>query len=299
MTMQWGGEEWQTYCGELFAVRHGEHYQPVPDTVRGDWGIEGFNSEGTLYQCYAPEEPLTSKDLHEKLRDKVTADLSKLRTNLTTIRSLVDPSPIRCWVLVVPRVEDKEILVHCQNKAAQIRNDVLDGVDEGFVIRVVTDDHFAAERNALGATSVIQFPEGGSPTEDEVETFAADVDLDALDAKLQKLNSGTGDIQRLRGEILRHFLSGEQLDEWLRRYHGTLWERWNHDREALRRTLTTTQLTSGHAPAVRMETVRNELREFAIRDIPALQGGDVLTLTWGAIATWLVDCPLDFEVADV
>jgi hypothetical protein len=64
------GVGWQRYCHCLFTARHGERYQPVPDRVRGDWGIEGFTASGILYQCFAPEEPITREERHDKIRKK-------------------------------------------------------------------------------------------------------------------------------------------------------------------------------------------------------------------------------------
>ncbi len=145
MTASWTGGEWQGYCRELLAARHGAHYQPVPDSVAGDWGIEGFTSSGTVYQCYAPEEPLTSKQLYAKHRSKVTADLGKLRKNVDNVSQLVSPAELDCWVLLVPRVEDKAILEHAAKKAQEIRDLSLTGVSESFVVRVHTAADFPSE----------------------------------------------------------------------------------------------------------------------------------------------------------
>lgn len=299
-TTAWSGEEWQIYCQELFAQRHGAEYQAVPDTVRGDWGIEGFTSDGTTYQCYAPEEPLTSAQLYEKHRDKLTADLSKLCTNAREIAALIEPNKVRCWVLVVPRVEDKAILKHAARKAKEVRARNIDGISDEFLVRVLTAEAFPAERRGLGDAIPLALPEIGDVSEDQVAEFAATEDLstDALDAKLLKLMTSDERIDQLRKEMLRLYIVGAELDHWVRRHHPALWDAWQHARHGVKRTLKMSEFTSSEPPGARVETIRDNLREAVQESVPALIASDATSLAWGTIAEWLVECPLDFGELD-
>ena len=43
-----GGDEWQEYCEQLFALKHPGSYARMPDEDRGDLGIEGYSTDGTV-----------------------------------------------------------------------------------------------------------------------------------------------------------------------------------------------------------------------------------------------------------
>lgn len=304
MAASWSGDEWQRYCRELLAARHGAHYQPVPDTVAGDWGIEGYTSSGTVYQCYAPEEPLTTGQLYEKHRDKMTADLRKLRKNLAEIAVLVAPAEIECWVLLVPRVEDKRILEHAAGKAAEIRALAIQGISSAFVVRVHTSDDFPTECRQLDAALCLALPKIHPGDDDEVALLAAgdDLDVSTLDGKLTRLlaRGREDDLPVLRAEFLRFYVVGRQLEEWVRRQHPALWERWQHSREGVKRTLKTTQITAQDLPGERLRAVLQVLDDAAVSALPTLMSTDASSLDWGTVSSWLIECPLDFSgAADV
>ena len=304
VTASWSGDEWQDYYRELLAARHGAHYQPVPDTVAGDWGIEGYTSSGTVYQCYAPEEPLTTDQLYEKHRDKMTADLGKLRKNVAEIAALVAPAEIECWVLLVPRVEDKKILEHAAKKAAEIRALQLPGISHAFVVRVHTSADFPTECRQLDEALCIAIPEIDVGTEDDIAMLAAgdELDVDTLDDKLTRLlaNGREDDLPALRAEFLRFYVEGRQLEGCVRRHHPGLWERWQHSREGVKRTLKTTQLTAQDLPRERLGSVLKVLDDSAASALPTLMSTDATSLAWGTVSRWLIECPLDFsEAGDV
>ncbi|MXZ00349.1 hypothetical protein F4Y93_06740 [Candidatus Poribacteria bacterium] len=296
------GEEWENYCNELFATRHASDYQRVPPRVHGDWGIEGYTSDGVLYQCYAPVEPLSIPDLHVKLRDKVTADIGKLIKNAHVIVGLLAPTEIRRWVLVTPRVEDKAILEHAKAKETMVRNQSIPGVASDFAIRIFTSEDFAAERRRLGEALSTYFPRLDAGSDEALLDFASseEIALDDLEAKLRKLETlGTEeDVRSLRAEFLRFLVEGEQADEYLRRFHPSLWERWNGARESTRKTLKMSELASGDAPSVRLKSVRDGLIEAASRPASIFPEGVATQLAHGTLARWLVDCPLDFKVQE-
>jgi hypothetical protein len=287
----WGGKEWQAHCAQLFALRHSEGFQSVPDRVHGDWGIEGFTDEGVLYQCYAAEEPLSSQQLYEKQRDKMTADLAKLRGNIKEIACLVEPAKVRCWILVVPRTEDKRILKHAALKASELRGALKDLAPD-FTIRVLTDADFPRECSVLTSGPSLALPTTGY--EDRGVASAAQARVDAvtgLDNKLRKL---TTDPRPLRAQIVRHYSTGKQLEDWLRRRSPPLWERWRHATTGLAEGLAPKQLINSYSPKETVSSVLDDLTAAAREAIPGLPSSDANRLAWGTISDWLVECPLDF-----
>lgn len=102
----WDPNEWQDWVKQLLYAHYGhKHYQPVPDTDGGDYGIEGFSQDGCAYQCYAAEEPVGTEELYEKQRNKINEDLKKFVHNQQPLAKLFGALKIERWVFVVPRYE--------------------------------------------------------------------------------------------------------------------------------------------------------------------------------------------------
>lgn len=296
--MQWAPEEWEDYCKRLFAARDGVRYQSVSAVVHGDWGIEGYTSNGVLYQCYAPQNAHSSKDLYERQRDKIATDLRKLQSNIGEIAKLIAPSIITVWALVVPMVEDKKILTYAATKAEEIRNRGLSVFAENFTIRILTDDDFEVERAAFGHQIWAELPDGSSIVDEEIEAIATheSTDLASLNAKIMKLASteSVSEVGTLRGDVLRMYLTGKQRDEDLRRYYPAIWDEWQHARAGVKSTLPTAQLVSVGSPGVHLKQVMDHLTGAASAAAPQLRPGDSSVLVQGTIAEWLFDCPLNF-----
>lgn len=298
MSLAWSGQDWQRYCQELFALRHSADYQSVPDGVQGDWGIEGFTATGVLYQCYAPEEPLTRKDLAEKLRDKITVDLGKLTVNVGAISSLVQPATIARWVLVVPRVEDKAVLAHAAKKAAEVRNCSYPGIDPGFVTRVWTADDFPSERRLLGENQGLYLPELQVATDGTAIGFASQTpqSLENLERKLSKLAGPDSREQaQLKLDFIKYYLDGQSMERILQASYPSQYQEWRKARHGVSRELNITQMTVIATPGERVGVIKQKLSTSAERAIPLLGLASAEILAYGTVAEWLLECPLDFS----
>lgn len=140
------GDGWEEHCQVLLKLRYdSDGYQEMPAHTRGDLGIEGFTRTGIVFQCYCPDEEYETTVLYHKQRDKVTADLGKLRKYKQELKRYMKDIKIRQWVFLTPLITNKELLAHCQNKASEYREmvgmsdllheefDIL-AKDEGFFI---------------------------------------------------------------------------------------------------------------------------------------------------------------------
>lgn len=287
------GEAWQEYCNSLLSVRHGEAYQRVPDTVRGDWGIEGFTRSGILYQCFAPEEPITAEIRRERIRDKITADMTKLRKNLSNVTVLV--TPITMWVLLTPRVDDKSLLTHGAAKAMEINADLLPGVDPSFCVRLHTAEDFPAERMTLGQQMSLDLAVQNADAY-AIAGFrpSPPLSLQNLETKLGRVASDHRELQRARDEYVGLYLDAQSLEVQLHDRYPALYQEWRTARAQVSRMLTISRLglTSQRGS---VESILNRLNSAAAESIPHLEMVYIDILANGAIAEWLLECPLDLQ----
>src|SRR5215204_4061018 len=140
----WTGDDWEAYCLLLIQRRYGaDEVQRVPAKHGGDLGIEAFTFSGLAFQCYAAEEPLSTRERYEKQRDKLTVDLAKLEKKQSELRALLGPVLIRRYIFMVPLFNSGKLIQHCTAKAAEYRAKRLPHLDPDFRIVVVTEDDYA------------------------------------------------------------------------------------------------------------------------------------------------------------
>src|SRR5436305_8600583 len=113
----WSGDEWQEHVLLLLKRHYGPgEFQEVPDTDQGDAGLEGFSNDGCAYQCYAPEEPLTLQQRAEKHKRKIYKDIQKFVKNQAVLLALIGSVKIKRWILVVPRIDSKEVIGYAEKQ---------------------------------------------------------------------------------------------------------------------------------------------------------------------------------------
>ena len=294
----WSGDDWQLYCHQLLGLRYGPSYQRVPDRDRGDLGIEGFTSDGTVFQCYAAQNPRTLEELHTKQRDKMTADLNKLEKNCNTICALTAPANIRFWVFLVPRCDTKRLILHASSKAAEFRNKGLTSLDSSFSVRVWTDEDLSPEKQTLVAVGKALLPRPvPEPSDADVVSWTESKPEGTSELERKIANLPTvltlESQEQLRAVLVKRYLAGVATLDQIRSSQPQMWERINHEREQRERLLLGSRLL---AVDEERETIRDEISRIHSRlelAVPALTGGLAENLAWGTVAEWLIRCPLE------
>lgn len=148
------GSTWESLCQQVFKRKYqSECYQQMPASP-GDYGIEGYTSDsGWAFQCYCPEKHYGRTELYEKQRDKVTADLGKLRDYLTELQARLGSTKISRWVFVTPEVDRNALLAHAKTKEAEVRGWNLPILASDFTVLLHDGDHYLAEINEIRAAA--------------------------------------------------------------------------------------------------------------------------------------------------
>lgn len=48
-------KEWEAFCEKMLRFHYGQaNFWSVPDQDSGDFGIEFYTADGTIFQCYYP-----------------------------------------------------------------------------------------------------------------------------------------------------------------------------------------------------------------------------------------------------
>lgn len=178
-----------------------------------------------------------------------------------------------------------------------MRRKQLTGVDESFYVRVLTDEDFGPEKQALDRAATRLLPDPPPDVTDEgTEAWKAERPeaVATLHRKVRVLPKMTSERQeQLSLELVRSHMRAADLRRQIRSYQPQLWEFINDTRADRERVLALHRLASH--PRNR-PTLRDEVTQLTARlqaEPVHLDVGLAENLAWGFVADWLIRCPLD------
>jgi hypothetical protein len=296
---EWNGEEWQEHIAQLLRARYSEPgmYQEMPSRDKGDLGLEGFSRDGICYQCYAAEPPFTVKILYEKQRNKITDDISKFIKNSKRLAAVFGTLKIKRWLLVVPQFFSTQLLEHCSSKKDDVIGANLAYLDGQFDVGVITDSEFTVELCKLAAVHLYQHDiVVGQPDVAQIQQFSlGNVTLLANVAnkasKLPKLDT-VAKVDEFTLRMVHHYLRGQAAVEALRSRDPEQFETLLRCKNTMEDMLVIQSMVqTGDA-----STVRKTFSEFKneVEKNVSVSPHTADVVAWGAVADWLLRCPLDF-----
>jgi hypothetical protein len=299
----WNSKEWEKHVQLLLKRRYAHppgSYQHVPDTVRGDHGVEGFALDGTAYQCYAAQDWVTAEELLTKQRNKITKDIGKFIRNETGLALLFGALRICIWNLVVPYWNNKELIEHANDKAAVVEKLKLQHVATTFHISILTEEDFAAENQLLANLNLHKFnavapsiaPAKLAEWMDRKKNLQL---VSNLRRKAEILGQGKSNDskEKFEARIVANYIGGNivlgRLERELPETYGSI-EEYKTTREA---NLETESFVTNRVPAEFFERTLEQYREEISR-VPGIGPSAADTIAREAVADWLLRCPMDF-----
>lgn len=154
------GNAWEDLCVRCYRIRYQkDNYTAIPATQGGDAGIEGFTNKGVVHQCYCPERAYSDNELYDHQRNKLTADIEKLKKNANRLRVLGVP-PVVEWHFNIPEYKDARIITHAESKRQEVIKAKKDKpsdyahISDDFQIVIKTAEDFTPEISRIIRTSL-------------------------------------------------------------------------------------------------------------------------------------------------
>jgi hypothetical protein len=298
----WDGDQWQDNVCTLLGFRYGPgNVQKVPSKNKGDLGIDAFIlSHGHAYQCYAPQEPLTSEARYEKQRDKLTEDISKFIDNKDGLKKLFGSLLIGRWVFVVPLCDNRDLLAHAAGKVEVVLKASLPYVKDDFRILVEDEADFEKERKEAVSRGIEQLSLPLAPPAPELIVDWTEQNNELvgnLRTKLLKLNPTMTEpeLNRRISEFITYLLQGENARSYLLAEHPELWEEIN---KRVRNREHNLAFLGGNPEATPNIAFRQEWDGFRAelkQTISPIADESADAIARGVLADWLARCPLDFK----
>ncbi len=137
-------DEWEKFCEIMLRNHYGQpNFWSVPDEDSGDFGIEFYTADGTIFQCYYPDLSVDMKKYKQKIQNKINDDLKKLKEYKLGIGQMLGDIKVKQWVLLTQKSKSKDLLVYCNKKRKEvIANNIPYIVNEDFHVKIETADSF-------------------------------------------------------------------------------------------------------------------------------------------------------------
>jgi hypothetical protein len=296
---EWNGEEWQEHIARLLRARYSEPgmYQEMPSRDKGDLGLEGFSRDGICYQCYSAEPPFTVPSLYDKQRDKITDDTAKFIKNAKRLKNVFGDLRIKRWLLVVPYFFSTKLLEHCTTKTAEVIAAKLPYVDAHFCVGVITDSEFEIELCRLAAVRLHQHDiDVSAPGAEDIANFTSGntgllTNISTKAAKLPKLQTSKK-IDEFTFRMVQHYLRGQAAAEALRARDPEQFESLLRCKNAMEDILVIQSMVQTGDASTVQKTFTDFRKDLQLQVSVSPHTADVMA--WGAVADWLLRCPLDF-----
>ena len=298
----WNPKDWEHRIQLLLKRRYPPgQYQHVPDTVRGDLGIEGFALDGTAYQCYAAQECVTASELLTKQKNKMTADIGKFKSNGAKLAELLGTLKISVWNFLVPYWNDKDLINHATKKAQELAALDLSHVASQFRITILTQDDFAVEAQLLANVNLIKFdvpvPQVAPKKLAEWMEQKTNLELvDNLHRKAEVLARGKSREQKelLQARIVANYIGGNVVLGRLERELPETYAKIANYKAGKEANLEAESVITNKVPAEFFDQTLQQYRK-ELAAVPGIGPAAANTLAWEAVSDWVLRCPMRFD----
>lgn len=137
-------KEWEVFCEIMLRNHYGQpNFWSVPDEDSGDFGIEFYTADGTIFQCYYPDLSVDMKAYKKKIQNKINDDLKKLKEYEKGISQMLGEIKVKQWVLLTQKLKSKDLLTYCNKKKKEVIANGISYIEcEDFQVKIETADSF-------------------------------------------------------------------------------------------------------------------------------------------------------------
>lgn len=137
-------KEWETFCEIMLRQHYGQPYfWSIPDEDSGDYGIEFYTADGTIFQCYYPDLSTDMATYKKKIQKKINDDLKKLKQHETEINNMLDGIIVKQWVLLTQQNKSKDLITYCNKKKKETIDKDISYIDsKAFTVKIETAESF-------------------------------------------------------------------------------------------------------------------------------------------------------------
>lgn len=304
------GNAWERLCDSCYRIRYQEFgYQQLPAAIGGDGGIEGYTSNGIVYQCYCPEREYKDDELYDHMRDKMTRDIKKLLTPkyADTLKGL-GVNNILEWHFVVPEYKDKRIIEHKETK----RRDVLEYkktnpkqcnfINDDFKIIIKVAEDFKLEIARLIRTSMDLKLDLTVLHDKTVDWSKCDSEKvfnvkRKVRAVMNNIDEDDDDFKEVVNTYMEAYLIGMELMEKLRISQNDIYEQILTMEQSYKKevSIKTRMNTDSSLNNRLFNEIIDDFQKTLEKELDYLNKTSIMELKMDLVSSWLADCSMQFK----
>jgi hypothetical protein len=303
------GNAWEELCVQCYRIRYQkDNYTAIPATQGGDAGIEGFTNKGVVHQCYCPERYYSDNELYDHQRDKLSADIEKLKKNANRLTKLGVP-PVVEWHFNIPEYKDTRILMHAENKRQEVlaakkeKPSEYAHIADDFQIIIKTAEDFALEISRIIRTSLsdmrlnLAIEHSSEPNWSKCDSEKV-ANIRRKIKAIMLVDDADEALNKVVGIYVDCYISGLEILNDLRVHFPEIYEEiyrleQSYKREVSIKTLMNTDKTMNRTL---FDAILNEFHSKLERDFSSrFTEASIGELKQDLIASWLADCSMEFR----
>jgi hypothetical protein len=290
-------KEWEAFCAIMLRYHYQtKNFWEVPDQDKGDLGLEFFAIDGTLFQCYCPDQYTDMAGYKKKIQKKIRDDLKKLKKYESQIAQLLDDIKATQWVLIVPELKSKDLIAYCSKKRKELLNEGLSFVDaDSFGVKIETassypDGEFFAKNvypKAINIPLAVVSAEVKAAWQKDHSEFSGNI--------VRKSNALMGDeSQTFQDRVVTKYIQIERFLDQLREDHPDLHELVEDSARAQLEKMKDDVLFQDSLDKHFVKGVVDSNSAAFSKHSKFMSEKNMQSLSFGYLSKWLAECFMDF-----
>ncbi|WP_406310197.1 hypothetical protein [Streptomyces sp. NBC_00623] len=281
-------------------LHSGASYAPRADLVvvpdkGGDHGLEAYTLTGHAFQCYSPEEPLTTLKRYQKQRDKTTEDVGKFINNSSKLKKLFGKHvTINRWIILCPSIDSKDLAAHCSSQTARVRSAALEYADPDIhvICQTMEDYEFSYKKVVNAHLARMHLPPLAEPNYGTVDS----AQVATMHEKLVKVSILQNETRRndYVQRLLTSYLHSQDFRAYIKDHYTEIHALLESQLDDLEHRLVMEFVLDQGKAASQLKKVLEETEKRVRFCAPDSSSSESRTLAHGQVADWLMRCPLDF-----
>jgi hypothetical protein len=290
-------KEWEHFCEVMLRQEFGtKNFYSVPDEDNGDYGLEFYTVEGTIYQCYRPDDDKSMAEYKKCIQRKINSDLKKLQTYEKEIQTILDDIVIDQWVLLTPKNISKQFLSYCNKKKKEIIEKKLSYINNTtFSVKIETASSFPESMRFAQEISnkVIDIPllEVSKKYKNTWENSNSDF---AKNIKRKSSALRITNIESFQDQIIVKYIRIQDFFNQLREMNPPIFSQLEDSGRALLESMQENSALENDFNKDFIKQILNNNEEAFKKFTQYMSDKNIQSLSFGHLAIWLAECNMDF-----
>ena len=291
------GTEWEDFCEIMLRQHFGaKNFYSVPAEDSGDFGIDFFTVDGTIFQCYYPKQGVTMDEYKKKIQKKINDDLKKLKEKEPGIAAVLDDIKINHWVILTPENKSKDLIPYCARKKKETIKESISFIDgNNFSVKIETADSYPAARDfALGLSKkLINIPLADITTQ-EIQSWTTN------NSQFSKNITRKSDVflgnesQRFQETVTKRYIQIEKFLDQLRADFPDLHEQVEGSARAQLQEVAQDSIFFTRDKEFIQKTIEKNRAAFT-KHSEYFCDQNMQSLSMGYLSKWIAECYMDFK----